>query len=74
MSASSIPLKIKNSNGDLQEFTPAEENYLAFAVGQALASAASNDVGNISLTGNVNIGSFVDTFYNEVTGTHPLYK
>ena len=45
MSASSIPLKIKNTNGDLQEFTPLEENYLSYAVGQALADASAGEVG-----------------------------
>ena len=72
MSASSIPLKIKNSNGDLQEFTPAQESYLAYAVGQALAEASAGDVGNISLTDGNSIGSFTDAYYNEPAGTHPL--
>ena len=72
MSASSIPLKIKNSNGDLQEFTPAQENYLAYAVGQALAEASAGDVGDISLTDGNSIGSFTDAYYNEPAGTHPL--
>lgn len=70
MSASSIPLKIIN-DGDLQEFQPAEEAYLAIKVGEALAEATASDIGNISLTGSVNIGSFVDTYYNEPAGTHP---
>ena len=71
MSTSSIPLKIQNANGDLQEFTPAQEEYLAYAVSEALAAAAVSDTGNLSLTDGVNIGSFVDTYYNEVAGTHP---
>ena len=71
MSASSIPLKLQNANGDLQEFTPSDELYLSFAVGQALVAAASNDVGNISLTDGQSIGSFVDSYYNEISGTHP---
>ena len=50
MSASSIPLKIKNTDGDLQEFTPAQEMYLAVKVGEALAEASAGDVGDISLT------------------------
>jgi len=72
VSASSIPLKIKNSNGDLQEFTPAQENYLAYAVGQVLAEASAGDVGDISLTDGNSIGSFTDAYYNEPAGTHPL--
>ena len=56
MSASSIPLKIKNTNGDLQELTPTEEMYLAVKVGEALAEASAGDVGDISLTDGVNIG------------------
>lgn len=72
MSASSIPLKIKNANGDLQELTPAEENYLAVKVGEALSLATAGDIGDISLTNGTNIGSFVDTYYNEPSGTHPM--
>jgi len=72
MSASSIPLKIKNSDGDLQELTPAEEMYLAVKVGEALAEASAGDIGDISLTNGDNIGSFVDSFYNEASGTHPM--
>jgi hypothetical protein len=72
VSASSIPLKIKNANGDLQELTPAEENYLAVKVGEALSLATAGDIGDISLTNGTNIGSFVDTYYNEPSGTHPM--
>ena len=72
MSTSSIPLKIKNTNGDLQEFIPSEEAYLSHMVGEALAEVSAGDVGAISLTGDVNIGSFVDNFYNQPTGTHPV--
>ena len=72
MSTSSIPLKITNSDGDLQEFTPAQETYLAIKVGEALAEATAGDVSDIGLTGDNNIGSFVDTFYNESAGTHPI--
>ena len=71
MSASSIPLKIKNSAGDLQEFSPEEEMFLAVKLGESLSESSAGDVGDISLTGDVNIGSFVDTYYNEVAGTHP---
>ena len=45
--------------------------YLSYAVGEALVAAASNDVGNISLTDGQSIGSFVDSYYNEISGTHP---
>lgn len=70
MSASSIPLKIKNSDGDLQELSPSEEMYLAVKVGEALTESDSGDVGDLSLTTGTNIGSFVDTYYNEPAGTH----
>jgi hypothetical protein len=46
--------------------------YLAVKVGEALAEASAGDVGDISLTNGTNIGSFVDTFYNEPAGTHPM--
>ena len=73
MSKSSIPLKLTNSGVDLHEFAPAEENYLAYLVGQQIVSSAADTIGNLSLssTGATAIGSFVDTFFNEPTGTHP---
>ena len=72
MSASSIPLKIKNVDGDLQELSPSEEMYLSVKVGEALAESSAGDIGDLSLTDGTNIGSFVDTHYNEPSGTHPL--
>ena len=73
MSKSSIPLKLTNSGVDLHEFAPAEENYLAYLVGQQIVSSAADTIGNLSLssTNATAIGSFVDTFFNEPTGTHP---
>jgi len=69
VSASSIPLKILNSDGDLREFTPIEENYLAYAVGQALLTP---DTGSLTLDpSGVAVGSYVDTYFNQSPGTHP---
>ena len=72
MSKSSIPLKLL-SGGDLHEFQPSEENYLAWSVGQHLSGVLASDVGSLTLTstGNTAVGSFVDTFFNQTTGTHP---
>ena len=70
VSASSIPLKILNSDGDLREFTPIEENYLAYAVGQAMLNPT--DVGALAVgASGVAVGSYVDTYFNESPGTHP---
>ena len=73
MSKSSIPLKLSNSGVDLNEFAPVEENYLAYLVGQQIVSSAADTIGNLTLSssGATPVGSFVDTFFNEPTGTHP---
>ena len=71
--SSNIPLKLEGTNGDLQEMTSTEENYLAYVVGKDNLVGTSNDVSDITLTsaGNTTIGSYVDTFYNQAVGTHP---
>ena len=73
MSKSSIPLKLSNSGVDLNEFAPVEENYLAYLVGQQIVSSAADTIGNLTLSSSsaTPVGSFVDTFFNEPTGTHP---
>ena len=70
--SSNVPLKLEGTNGDLQQMTSTEENYLAYVIGKDNL-AADSGVGGITLTstGNTSIGSFVDTFYNEAVGTHP---
>lgn len=66
------PLKIKDANGNIQELTTAEENYIAYQIGLHLSEAGASEVGSLNktATGN-NIGSFTDTFFNEPVGTHP---
>ena len=73
MSKSSIPLKLINSGTDLHEYSPIEENYLAYCISQHLTSASTDAIGNLSLSSvdATPIGSFVDTFFNQTTGTHP---
>lgn len=78
MAASDIPLKSYGVSGDLQEMTPSEENYLAYRAGIQLKNTITDvnggtDQGDLTLTvDGHSIGSFVDTFYNETDGTHPV--
>ena len=69
--ASDIPLKLEGTNGDLKEMTPTEENYIAYQAGIHLKNTGGSSVGDIHLTSGTDIGSFVDTFYNEADNTHP---
>ena len=66
-----VPLKIRNPQGDLQLFTTAEENYLAYQMALKLADATTSSPASISLdsTNATLIGSFNNTFYNEPVGT-----
>jgi len=66
-------LKLEGTNGDLQQFSSSEENYLAYVVGQFNLAGTSEDIGDITLTSTSNhlVGDFVDNFYNEPVGTHP---
>ena len=66
-------LKRLTADGDLKRLTTAEEEYLAYIVGEEFAAAADNEIGNLTLTsaGNTAIGSFVDFYYNQPVGTHP---
>jgi len=70
--AKTKPLKLQSNDGDLKRLSDTEENYLAYLVGSHLIEDDS-DAGNLTLnaSGNTSIGSFVDTFFNEVDGTHP---
>jgi hypothetical protein len=66
------PLKIKDAGGNIQEFTTSEENYIAYQIGKHLAASGANGTGSITTNAaHTNIGSFVDTFFNEPVGTHP---
>ena len=73
----SIPLALKDGNGNLQAITLSDETHYAFAGGERLVS--DNTVktdrysGNLtsSSTNATSIGAFTDTFYNEAICTHP---
>lgn len=66
------PIKIRDANGNIQEFTTAEENYIAYQVGLHLGAGDSAEVGSLNrLTGGTTIGTFSNTFFNEPVGTHP---
>ena len=68
-----LPLKLKDSDGKLQQITSAEKNYLAYLVGSHNAVADSSDVGLLTKTasGNRLIGTLTDTYFPEPVGTHP---
>lgn len=69
----SIPVKLKNTDGDLQQLTTAEENYLAYQASLELAATSGDSAGDLttSSTSSFSVGSFTDTFFNEPVGTHP---
>lgn len=69
----SIPIKLKNVDGDLQQLTTAEENYLAYQASLELAATSGDSAGDLttSSTSSFSVGSFTDTFFNEAIGTHP---
>lgn len=66
------PLKLRDANGNIQEMTTSEENYIAYQVGLHLSSADSAEVGSLNrlTTGNT-VGTFSNTFFNQPVGTHP---
>lgn len=69
----STPLKLKGTQGDLQQLNSTEENYLAYLAGTQLAASAGTDPGDLTLVvdGHNIVGTFVDTYFNEAVGTHP---
>ena len=69
----STPLKLKGTQGDLQQLNSTEENYLAYLAGTQLAASAGSDPGDLTLVvdGHNIVGTFVDTYFNEAVGTHP---
>ena len=64
------PLKSASASS-IQEFTTAEENYLAYQIGLHLGEAGTSEVGSINKSGGQSVGSFSNTFFNEPVGTHP---
>lgn len=65
------PLKIKDASGNIQQFTTAEENYIAYQIGLQLADAGTDSAGAIRTGSGTSIGSFTNTFFNQPVGTHP---
>lgn len=66
------PLRLKDTNGNFQELTTSEENYIAHQIGLHLGAADSAEVGSLNrLTTGTNIGTFSNTFFNQPVGTHP---
>lgn len=66
------PLKIKDNDGNIQELTSADENYVAYQIGLHLSVGDSAEVGSLNrITQGTNIGAFSNTFFNEAVGTHP---
>ena len=68
----SVPLKIKDVNGNIQEMNSSEQNYIAYIVGLQLKDAGADSAGSITNTSSfTSIGSYTNTFFNEAVGTHP---
>ena len=65
------PLKLKDANGNFQEMTTSEENYLAYQIGIHLSLGDSAEEGALSKLGDTSVGTFTNTFFNEPVGTHP---
>ena len=66
------PLKIKDANGNIQQLTTTDENYVAYQVGLHLSTADSAEVGSLNRsTGGDTVGTFSNTFFNQPVGTHP---
>jgi hypothetical protein len=66
------PLKLRDVNGNIQELTTSEENYIAYQIGLHLGAGDSAEVGSLNkLTGGTTAGTFSNTFFNEPVGTHP---
>ena len=68
-----LPLKLKDSDGNLKQISASEKNYLAYLAGLQNAQADSDDVGLLTLTatGNRLLGSTTDTYFPTAVGTHP---
>ena len=66
------PLKLKDANGNIQQLTTTEENYIAYQVGLHLSTADSAEVGSLNraTTGDT-VGTYSNTFFNQAVGTHP---
>lgn len=66
------PLKLKDANGNIQELTTTEENYIAYQVGLHLSTADSAEVGSLNrATTGATVGTYSNTFFNQAVGTHP---
>ena len=66
------PLKLRDINGNIQELTTAEENYIAYQIGLHLGAGDSAEVGSLNrLTTGTTVGTFSNTFFNQPVGTHP---
>ena len=67
------PLKIKDNDGNIQELTSADENYVAYQIGLHLSVGDSAEVGSLNrITQGTNIGAFSNTFFND-TATTEIY-
>ena len=68
------PVKITgiDSNGkpQLKEFSTTEENYLAYQAGLNLAGSATSVPYTLNVSTGTTVGSFSDTSFDQVVGTH----
>jgi len=54
----SIPVKLKNVDGDLQQLTTAEENYLAYQASLELAATSGDSAGTTIASGSQTIETY----------------
>ena len=55
------PLKIRDAQGNIQELTASEENYVAYQVGLHLSAGDSAEVGSLNrITNGTTVGTLLD--------------
>ena len=65
------PLKLNGTDGDVKYFLTTEENYLSYQIGLALAGGNRTTESSLdNLAGDTTIGTYTNTVYDQVPGTH----
>ena len=67
----STPLKTTGTDGDIEQFTVAEQNYLAYQAGIHLSKAGINDPAGLDFNiGGTAVGTYVNTLMDQEIGEH----
>ena len=67
----STPLKTTGTDGDIEQFTVAEQNYLAYQAGIHLSKAGINDPAGLDFNaGGTTVGTYVNTLMDQEIGAH----